>query len=98
MTSDNWPVSAAIAVLYLMMSGFTILLYAIDKSAARQRKSRISERTLLLCGLACGWPGAIMAQQIFRHKTQKLSFRILFFFTVLINLLILALVFWMRLI
>ena len=32
-----------------------------------------------------GWPGAILAQQLLRHKTAKLSFRAVFWVSVLIN-------------
>jgi uncharacterized membrane protein YsdA (DUF1294 family) len=31
---------------------------------------------LHLLSLAGGWPGALVAQRAFRHKTQKLSFKI----------------------
>ena len=38
-----------------------------------------------MIGLLGGWPGAWIAQQSFRHKTQKGSFRLAFVFTVLVN-------------
>jgi len=60
--------------------------YAIDKSAAKQGRWRTSERTLLLLGLLCGWPGAVLAQQWLRHKSSKRSFRILFWITVALNI------------
>ena len=40
-----------------------------------------------------GWPGAWFAQQIFRHKTSKQPFRLIYWATVAIN--ILALLAWM---
>ena len=40
---------------------------------------RIPEVTLLVFGVVGGWPGAIMCQQIFRHKTQKQPFKTWFF-------------------
>ncbi|WP_147463771.1 DUF1294 domain-containing protein, partial [Pseudomonas amygdali] len=30
-----------------------------------------------------GWPGALLAQQVFRHKTRKVSFQIVFWLIVL---------------
>ena len=39
-----------------------------------------------MIGLAGGWPGAILAQEIFRHKTKKITFRTLFWMSVAINM------------
>ena len=74
-----------LAITYVTMSIITLIMYGLDKAAARKRESRISERSLLLCGLACGWPGAILAQKLFRHKTIKPSFRLAFAGTVILN-------------
>lgn len=41
-------------------------------------------------GLAGGWPGAILGQQCFRHKTQKQPFRTWFFISVALNVAALA--------
>jgi uncharacterized membrane protein YsdA (DUF1294 family) len=40
---------------------------------------------LQLCALLGGWPGALLAQQVFRHKSSKRSFQIKFWFMVIIN-------------
>lgn len=63
----------------------TFFIYAIDKSAARRSAWRTPERTLHLLALAGGWPGALLAQQLLRHKTAKLPFRITFWVTVVLN-------------
>lgn len=60
--------------------------YAADKSAARARERRIPERTLLMLGLCCGWPGALVAQRSLRHKTAKASFQVKFWMTVAANI------------
>ncbi len=41
-------------------------------------------------GLVGGWPGAILGQQCFRHKTQKQPFRTWFFISVALNVAALA--------
>ncbi|MGE4518212.1 MAG: DUF1294 domain-containing protein [Desulfobacteraceae bacterium] len=74
-----------VTVFYFVMSILTFTAYAFDKSAAKHGKQRIRERTLHLLALFCGWPGAAAAQQIFRHKTLKKSFRFVFFLTVFLN-------------
>ncbi|PXX47488.1 DUF1294 domain-containing protein [Undibacterium pigrum] len=79
-----------IIVIYACMSVVTLIMYAFDKAEARKRAPRISERALLLCGLACGWPGAVLAQNWFRHKTIKTSFRLAFAVTVIFNCLVLV--------
>ncbi|WP_371869194.1 DUF1294 domain-containing protein [Duganella margarita] len=62
------------------------IAYAIDKSAAIGQRRRIPERTLLLLGLACGWPGGLLAQRWLRHKTIKTSFQIAYWCSVVLNL------------
>jgi len=73
------------AGLYLLASLICFVLYLVDKRRAGTARRRVPERTLLLWGLIGGWPGAIAAQQIARHKTQKRSFRRAFWLSVVIN-------------
>lgn len=68
-----------------LMSLLTFAAYAVDKSAARHGARRVRERTLHLLALLGGWPGALLAQQLLRHKTVKPGFRLVFWFTVLSN-------------
>lgn len=73
------------------MSVVCFATYAADKRAARENRRRVPERTLLTLGLLCGWPGAIVAQQLLRHKTVKRSFRSSFWTTVVMNVALVAL-------
>ena len=77
------------AALYAVASAVCFVVYALDKSAARQGRRRTPERTLLLLGLAGGWPGGLAAQQLLRHKSSKTSFLVKFWLTVMLNLAIL---------
>ena len=74
-----------ILLLYVAASVLSFIRYALDKSAAKEGAWRTPESTLHLLSLAGGWPGALIAQQKFRHKTQKQSFRSVFWITVLLN-------------
>ncbi|WP_457101744.1 DUF1294 domain-containing protein [Microbacterium sp. P5_E9] len=74
--------------LYLAMSLVAFAAYGFDKAAARRGGRRVSEQTLLTFGLVCGWPGALVAQQLFRHKTRKRSFRRSFWSSVVLNVLV----------
>ena len=44
------------------------------------------ERRLLVLGLIGGWPGAILAQRLLRHKTIKPAFRRAFVASVMVHL------------
>jgi len=81
-----------ILILYGVMSLITFVVYAFDKSAARNDRWRTKENTLHLLALVGGWPGAVLAQQKLRHKTIKKSFRLVFCATVVVNL---ALFYWL---
>ena len=80
-----WSVPKQFLFAYIGVSIICFMAYAIDKSAARSGGWRTAERTLLVLGLAGGWPGAILAQQLLRHKSNKPSFRSAFWGTVVLN-------------
>jgi uncharacterized membrane protein YsdA (DUF1294 family) len=84
----------AVPIVYGAASAAAMIVYAADKAAARRDDWRTPERTLHLLGLAGGWPGALVAQTLFRHKTRKMSFRLVFWITVAVNCG--ALVWWAR--
>ncbi|QBM16116.1 hypothetical protein MARI_01960 [Marinobacter sp. JH2] len=71
---------------YGVMSLVTFLMYAVDKGAAERGNQRVPEGRLHLFELLCGWPGALVGQQFFRHKTRKTSFQATFWLQVLLNL------------
>jgi len=73
------------------LSLITYLIYWWDKSAARNGRWRTPETTLHLVAVLGGWPGALIAQQVLRHKTQKQPFRWVFWLTVLANIALLGL-------
>lgn len=74
-----------ILLIYLGSSALAFAAYAIDKSAAQQNRWRTPESTLHLIALGGGWPGAIMAQRLLRHKSAKISFQAIFWLTVVVN-------------
>ncbi|MCK7546653.1 DUF1294 domain-containing protein [Marinobacter koreensis] len=78
------PVS--IPAAYVGVSVVLFVMYWIDKRAAQRGAQRIAENTLHLFEVCCGWPGALLAQQAFRHKTRKGSYRFVFWLAVLTNL------------
>ncbi len=79
----------------LLANLLTFLIYGGDKLAARKGWRRVPEATLLLFGALGGWLGALAAQQLFRHKTQKQPFKTWFILSVALNLaVVLGLWYW----
>lgn len=74
-----------VGIGYLVASAVCFAAYAFDKAAARAHARRTPESMLLVLGLACGWPGGLLAQQWLRHKSVKQPFRAQFWITVVIN-------------
>lgn len=73
----------------------TYMAYAADKHFAQNNRWRIAEANLHLLELLGGWPGALVAQRILRHKTRKARYRIVFWLMVMLNILAMAaLAFW----
>ena len=78
--------TAGYLLLVTIASMVAYLLYWFDKRRAIAGGRRLPENTLHWASLLGGWPGAIIAQQRLRHKTQKRSFRIVFWITVFLHI------------
>lgn len=76
---------ALIGFVYLLASAISYYLYSKDKRAAKNGIRRVPENTLHFWAILGGWPGSIIGQQKLRHKTKKMSFRIVFYITIAIN-------------
>ena len=79
-----------VILVYVIMSFFTFCAYGLDKYKAQKGLWRIPEKTLHILELCCGWPGALLAQRLLRHKSYKRSFRIVFWVMVVLNILFLG--------
>ena len=84
-----------VPVFYAAASIAAAIAYRLDKSAAERNVWRTSETMLHVMALIGGWPGALVAQQAFRHKSRKLSFRLAFWTTVALNCAALTWLAWM---
>jgi uncharacterized membrane protein YsdA (DUF1294 family) len=67
---------------YLLLTLLTLVAYGLDKEKAERGEWRTTESLLHLMAAAGGWPGAILAQQLFRHKTRKPWFQAMTWFIV----------------
>ena len=75
-----------LAAAYVLLSLIAYVMYCVDKAAASRGYRRTPETTLHFVDLLGGWPGGLVAQHQFRHKTVKASFQSTFWLTVLVNL------------
>lgn len=66
-------------IIYLIFNIVAFLLYFMDKQYSIKKKNRISEKTLLTLS-AISPIGAIISMLIFRHKTKKLKFKLVYIF------------------
>jgi uncharacterized membrane protein YsdA (DUF1294 family)/cold shock CspA family protein len=79
---------------YVGLSVVTFAVYAVDKRAAQCGAWRVPEAKLHLWSLVGGWPGAVLAQQLLRHKSSKEEFRFVFRITVGVNCALLVWLAW----
>ena len=82
-----WPLPHGVWGGYMAMSLATFIVYAGDKRAARKGQWRVAESTLQGLALFCGWPGALLAQQLLAHKRGKPVFMQIFWGVVALNIL-----------
>ena len=71
--------------LVFVMSVVCFTAYGLDKRRAVNGSRRVPEQTLHMLALLGGWPGGLLGQQQFRHKTKKLSFVIVFWCVVMLH-------------
>ena len=86
-----WFLGLGVLYAYLIAINLaTMLFYGHDKRRAIRQRSRIPEIVLHLLALAGGTVGAFAGQTIFRHKTIKTRFRIVFVLTVILQAVLLG--------
>ena len=75
------PIFAYIAAINAV--GF--MMYALDKFLAKRSWLRVPESLLHLLAFGGATPAAIVAQQLFWHKTTKRSFQVMFWLIALVQ-------------
>lgn len=64
----------ASVIAIFILSFITLILFWLDKKYALENHWRIPEKTLMFLAAAGGSAGALIAMEIFRHKTSKVPF------------------------
>ena len=78
------PLFAYIATINAV--GF--MMYALDKFLAKRSWLRVPESLLHLLAFGGATPAAIVAQQLFWHKTTKRSFQVMFWMIALVQVIL----------
>ena len=86
--------------IYLIIAGVlvvwnvcTFIMYAVDKSRAKNNKWRISEATLIAIAFLMGGIGAFLGMRVLRHKTQHIKFKLLVPIAVVVNIAVVIAIF-----
>ena len=83
-------------VAMLIMSLINFAAFGLDKHRAQNDGWRIPEKTLHTFSMLGGWPGALAGQRYFRHKTQKMSFRVMLWMIIAIHVVLIGVCIWYR--
>ncbi|WP_320816006.1 DUF1294 domain-containing protein [Flavobacterium sp.] len=79
----------SILIYFILITVFTFLCFGYDKQLARKNKRRISERNLFILVFLGGTIGGLVGMSVFRHKTNKTSFILIFYGILILQLVLL---------
>lgn len=89
----HWTTDVYLAATVLF-SALAFGAMGLDKYRAGRGKRRIPEAVLHTFELLAGWPGSLLGQRTFRHKTRKLTYQGVFWAIVVVHLALLAWMAW----
>lgn len=89
--SNNMILLIAYVGLIVIMSLIAIVAYASDKNKAIKGKERTKEKTLLFYAVFFGALGSLIGRILAHHKTDKIYFSIIIWFSLLLQALTLVL-------
>lgn len=72
-------------------------LFGIDKFKAKHNMWRIPEKVLFSSAFLGGGIGALLGMNVFRHKTQHLSFKVIIPLAIVCNVLMVGFIFFLTL-
>jgi len=79
-------ISDVVFYALIACNALSVIFYGMDKLAAMKQWQRTPEKHFYLLAVCGGWPGSIIGQMIFHHKTSKVSFRRWFYAMMLLNI------------
>lgn len=89
-------ISLPLAITAAVLSVLTVALYSYDKKAAAAGERRVPDASFHIASLLGGWPGALFARPMLRHKIRQQRFKVFFWASIVINFCALyALILWL---
>lgn len=80
---------------YLIINILLFILMGIDKHRAEKGKWRIRENTLFAVAFIGGFAGGFAGMRLFRHKTRKLKFYVIYSLAMLLHLFLMCYIYIM---
>ena len=77
-------------MFFITWNIFTFALFANDKKRAEKDKTRIGETALISYSFLLGGPGAYLSMRVFRHKTDKIKFKLLIPLSIIVDFAVLS--------
>ncbi len=68
----------------------TFIIFGFDKAASSGALMRVPERVIYIAALCGATPAVLIGQKVFRHKTVKTSFQLIFWIIVVAQVAIIA--------
>lgn len=84
-------------IVIAIMNLLSYLLMGLDKRAAQDGRWRIPEKTLFLVTALFGGLGGTLGMYAFRHKTKHWYFKVFFPLLLIVQIVILAMLFGVKL-
>ncbi len=83
----------AVLAYYIFINVLLFVLMGIDKLKAKKRKWRIPESALFTIAILGGAIGGFAGMFVFRHKSRKLSFKVIYAISLFLHILLLFFIF-----
>ncbi len=84
----------ALTAYILAINGVTFVLFGFDKAIAHGTFTRVPERIFYMLAFAGASPALLLGQKLFRHKTIKSSFQVMFWGIVVVQIALLMYLFF----
>ena len=88
-----WRLSFIVSY-FVSINIVALCAYGFDKKTAGSSWVRVPEKLLHVLSLAGGSPAALLAQRVFRHKTIKTCFQVVYWLIVCVQLVLILMVSW----